>query len=139
MADFFEASMAIASLTGQSKQLLAKAVSNWTLGEMSRLLNTTGTAITETKIQPAHLLELISLVESGNLNSSMAKTVFEEMFKSGHPPGQISETLGMVQLSDTDALMTVVAEVIKNNPQPATDLRRKKKLAPKNTRLLPLV
>jgi aspartyl-tRNA(Asn)/glutamyl-tRNA(Gln) amidotransferase subunit B len=56
MADYFENCV---KLMDSSK---AKAVSNWLLGDFSRLLNATNTEIENVKISPKHLAEMLDLV-----------------------------------------------------------------------------
>jgi aspartyl-tRNA(Asn)/glutamyl-tRNA(Gln) amidotransferase subunit B len=96
---------------------------------MSRLLNLTDTPITEVKFQPRHLLELVKLTDEGTLSSSMAKTVFEEMFGSGRSPRQIAEEAGMAQLSDVDSIRPVVEEAIAQNPKAVGDYLEGKETA----------
>ena len=128
-AGFFEAAMEAKPLAGEARQELAKSVSNWILGELSRLLNLTGMEITGVKLQPQHLIELLELVDAGTLNTSMAKTVFEEMFNTGMSPKQITEASGMVQIRDTDAIASAVDQAIARNPQPVGDYLKGKETA----------
>ena len=120
-ADFFESVMQLDPLANGPKQKLAKSVSNWMLGELSRLFNQTGTGIADLKIEPRDLADLIALVDEGTLSTSMARTVFEEMFHTGRRPKQIAEDAGMAQISDTDSIAPAVDEAITGNPQPVSD------------------
>ena len=45
------------------------------------------------------------------------------MFASGKDPGDIIEEKGLVQISDVNTLMTVVAEVLASNPKSVEDFR----------------
>ena len=128
-ADYFEAVMQLKPLTGESRQQLAKSVSNWMQGELWRLLNVKGLEIADVKIQPQHLLELLDLVDAGTLSTSMAKTVFEQMFDSGRPPRQIAEEAGMAQISDVESIRSAVEEAISNNRQSVEDYLRGKETA----------
>ena len=120
-ADFFESVVQIGPLSNGAKQRLAKSVSNWMLGGLSRLFNQTGTGIAELKIQPRDLADLIALVDEGTLSTSMARTVFEKMFHNGGRPKRIADDAGMAQISDTDSIRPAVDEAITGNPQPVTD------------------
>ena len=51
----------------------------------------------------------------------MARTVFEEMFEKGGEPRRIAEKAGLVQISDVDAVQSVVDDVIASNPKPVAD------------------
>ena len=115
-ADYFEAVLNVRPLEGEARQLLAKSVSNWILGEMARLLNETGTEIADVPIAPKHMVELLDMVDAGTLSTSMARTVFEDMFTTGKPPKQIAEEGGMVQLSDADSISPAVDGALSANP-----------------------
>ena len=120
-ADFFEEAVDSSGRAGEERERLAKGVSNWVLGELTRLLNLTHMDVSEVEIRPNHLVELLDLIDGNTLSSSMAKTVFEEMFNTGQPPKQIVEESGMIQISDVDAIESAVEEVVSANPQPVAD------------------
>ena len=120
-ADFFESAMGATSLESEARQLRAKAVSNWVLGELTRLLNAAGREISDCKIEPRYLARLVEMVDAGTLNSTMAKAVFEEMFASGGSPEKIADERGMVQITDADAVGLAVAEAVESNPDPVGD------------------
>lgn len=115
MADFFEATM--------EDYHDAKAVANWLMGEIARHLNAEGLEITETKLTPAHLIELLKLQDEGTISGKIAKTVFEEMFSSGKKPAEIVKEKGLVQISDEGAIAAIVDQVIANNPKPVEDYK----------------
>ncbi|HQB38003.1 MAG TPA: Asp-tRNA(Asn)/Glu-tRNA(Gln) amidotransferase subunit GatB [Deltaproteobacteria bacterium] len=90
----------------------AKAVSNWVMGEVTRNLNDSATAIEACPIKPSQLAELLKLIDSGTISGKIAKTVFDEMWKSGKPPKQIVEEQGLVQVSDTGAIEVIIDEIL---------------------------
>ena len=120
-ADYFEEVLDAAPGGSEVSEQFAKAVSNWMLGEMARLLNQSGQHVSEVKIAPAQIAELQSMVDDSTLSSTMAKTVFERMFETGQPPRQIAESEGLVQISDSDAVEAAVMEAIAANPDPVND------------------
>ena len=120
-ADYFESVVSLSKASGDALEQLAKQVSNWMLVELGRLLNESGGDISDIKISPQGFVELLGLVSEGTLSSSMAKTVFEEMFVSGKPPAQIAEEKGLVQISDVDALGGAVDEALASNPKPVSE------------------
>ncbi len=109
LAEFFEAAVTIA---GQER---AKAVSNVMLNDLSAHLNANAIAVTESRIVPAMIAELVSLVEEGTISSKQAKDVFAEMAESGDAPGAIVELRGLRQVSDSSQIETVVASVLDAN------------------------
>lgn len=129
MADYFEACLRTLPLTGEALHRTAKAVSNWLLGEFSRLLNLNNMDITQAKVPPPHLVALQDLVDKGTLSISMAKAVFEEMFATGKPPAQIVQERGLVQVSAAEAVLPAVEEAIKSSPQAVQDYLKGKETA----------
>lgn len=94
-----------------------KAVSNWMMGSLLGLLNAQDIAIAESPVAPENLADLLALIEEGVISGKIAKTVFEDIARTGQPPKQIVEDKGLVQITDTDAIDDVVAEIISNNPK----------------------
>ncbi|HPF44768.1 MAG TPA: Asp-tRNA(Asn)/Glu-tRNA(Gln) amidotransferase subunit GatB [Syntrophomonadaceae bacterium] len=107
----------------------AKTVSNWMMGELSRMLNQNNLEIQQCKITPAMLADLLKLIADGTISGKMAKSVFEKMFDSGNSAAQIIEEQGMVQISDEDTLRKIIAEIIDNNPVVVADYRSGKEKA----------
>jgi aspartyl-tRNA(Asn)/glutamyl-tRNA(Gln) amidotransferase subunit B len=121
MADYFEEAVAHQRDSGPALEKFAKGVSNWMLGDLSRLLNLENGDITETKVTPAHLAELIDLIDGGAVSVTMAKTVLEESFATGLRPGQIVGDQGYAQINDVSALSAAVADAIQANPKAVAD------------------
>jgi len=108
LADYFEACV---REFPQPKQ-----VSNWVMGTLLGFLNAEGKAIEASPVSPQDLAGLLGLVEDGVISGKIAKTVFEEMARSGKPAGKIVEEKKLVQISDTNAIEDIVAGVISANP-----------------------
>jgi aspartyl-tRNA(Asn)/glutamyl-tRNA(Gln) amidotransferase subunit B len=94
-----------------------KPVSNWIMGSLLGLLNAAGKSIDQSPISAPDLARLLKLIDDGTISGKIAKTVFDEMARSGKPPRQIVEEKGLVQITDTDAIDDVVAKVISGNPE----------------------
>ena len=131
MADFYERTTGIKNLTGAESGKFAKNVSNWMLGDLSRLLNVKNMEIAESPVSPEHLAELIDLVDQGALSVSMAKTVLEEAFESGASPAQIVEKKGYTQISDSSAVEAAVSQALDANPRAVADYLGGKETAAK--------
>jgi aspartyl-tRNA(Asn)/glutamyl-tRNA(Gln) amidotransferase subunit B len=108
LADYFETSL--------TENAQPKQACNWITGSLLGLLNAENKTITESPITPENLAGLLKLIDEGVISGKIAKTVFEEMAKSRKPAKQIVEEKGLVQVTDTDAIETVVAEVLDANP-----------------------
>ncbi|MFZ4856602.1 MAG: Asp-tRNA(Asn)/Glu-tRNA(Gln) amidotransferase subunit GatB [Desulfuromonadaceae bacterium] len=107
LADYFEACVAAGCN--------AKAVGNWIMGEITRSLNDSGTAIESCPITPEQLAELLQLIDNGTISGKIAKTVFDEMWRSGKAPQAIVEEQGLVQVSDSGAIETIIDEIMAAN------------------------
>ena len=120
MGDYFEETVALRSDLA-APQAQAKNVSNWILGDLSRLMKLEGQAIGDVRVRPAHLSELLQLVDSGTLSGAMAKTVLEEAFATGREPGKIVEDNGYSQISDSSVVEGAVAQALADNPKAVAD------------------
>ena len=120
-ADYYESILKAKNPSGKEVATFAKSAGNWLVVEMGRLLNQTGDDIGSVKIEPAHMMELIDMVDSDQLSSSMAKTVFEEMFNTGQTPGYIAKEKGLVQISDQGALGDAIDDAIAGNAGPVAE------------------
>ena len=109
MANYFENCV---RLMDSSK---AKAVSNWLLGDFSRLLNATNTDIENARISPKHLSDMLVLVDNGAISGPTAKAVFEEMFQSGKEASEIVTEKKLSQISDTTEIRDAVKQVMASN------------------------
>jgi len=93
-----------------------KSVSNWVMGELMRILNEDGKTIDELPIKPAQLAGMLKLVEDGTISGKIAKTVFEEICRTGKDAGYIVKEKGLVQISDTGEIERAVDEIISKHP-----------------------
>jgi aspartyl-tRNA(Asn)/glutamyl-tRNA(Gln) amidotransferase subunit B len=108
LADYFEACVGLFSQ--------AKTVSNWIMGALSALLNTAGIGIESSPVSAADLAGLLGLQEEGVISGKIAKTVFEEMARTGKPAKDIVAEKGLVQVQDAGAIEAVVDRVLAANP-----------------------
>ncbi|MCC6347698.1 MAG: Asp-tRNA(Asn)/Glu-tRNA(Gln) amidotransferase subunit GatB [Nitrospirales bacterium] len=100
-----------------------KAVSNWMMGELMRLLNEEGKSIEECLVRPAQLAGMLQLIDQGTISGKIAKAVFEEMYRTGRGAGDVVKEKGLVQISDEGAIEAVIDEIIAKNPAEADRLR----------------
>ncbi|HIJ55370.1 MAG TPA: Asp-tRNA(Asn)/Glu-tRNA(Gln) amidotransferase subunit GatB [Deltaproteobacteria bacterium] len=103
-----------------------KPVSNWIMGSLLGYLNAQGITIEASPIAPRDLAGLLKLMDEGLISGKIAKTVFEEMAKTGKPPKQIVEEKGLVQVSDESLIDEVVARVLSDHPEEADAYRNGK-------------
>ncbi|MBP3602668.1 MAG: Asp-tRNA(Asn)/Glu-tRNA(Gln) amidotransferase subunit GatB [Lachnospiraceae bacterium] len=121
MADIFEETVALGAQP--------KKVSNWLMVETLRLLKENNMDPEDIRFSPENLAKLIKLTDEKAINSTVAKEVFEEMFKNDIDPEKYVEDKGLKTVSDEGALRKTVEEVIANNPQSVEDYRNGKEKA----------
>jgi aspartyl-tRNA(Asn)/glutamyl-tRNA(Gln) amidotransferase subunit B len=115
IAEYFEACVALFPQ--------AKPVSNWVMGELLRALNEDNREITDCPVTPELLTDMLKLIEKGTISGKIAKTVFDEMYKTGKDPAKIVEEKGLVQVSDTGAIEKIIDDVLAANPAQVEDYR----------------
>lgn len=130
-AEFFEKAAGRDALDGERRRRRAKAVSNWLLSDVARLLNASGQELEEAPLKAEHLSEMLDLQEDGTLSTPMAKQVLETMFKSGKEPRAVVEEEGLSQISDSSTMEPVINEVIQANSQAVSDYMSGKETAVK--------
>ncbi|WP_129670760.1 Asp-tRNA(Asn)/Glu-tRNA(Gln) amidotransferase subunit GatB [Candidatus Chloroploca sp. Khr17] len=110
IADYYEAAVAAAEASGGSP----KDVANWVLNEGFRLLKERGEASTRLseRMPVSHIAAVIELIANGTITRSVAKQVFELSFDTGAAPAQIVVERGLTQISDSDALLSIVRDVL---------------------------
>jgi aspartyl-tRNA(Asn)/glutamyl-tRNA(Gln) amidotransferase subunit B len=118
MADYFEESVRLFPEP--------KTVSNWMMGELLRELKRDDREVDQCSVTPNHLAEMLSMVKDGTISGKIAKDVFEEMYRTGNPPGRIVREKGWVQIVDTGEIEGAVESVIQSNPKLAEDYRNGK-------------
>ncbi|MCC8368610.1 MAG: Asp-tRNA(Asn)/Glu-tRNA(Gln) amidotransferase subunit GatB [Rickettsia endosymbiont of Oxypoda opaca] len=92
-----------------------KILVNWLTSELFGQLNKASISIKECKITPENFAKLIKLIEDDVISGKIAKTVFEVMFASGQAAEKIIEEQGLVQVSDTNILTSIIDEILAEN------------------------
>jgi aspartyl-tRNA(Asn)/glutamyl-tRNA(Gln) amidotransferase subunit B len=123
MAEFFEETVRLGAP--------AKASANWVLGDFSRLLNAEQKEIQDASVKPAHLRELIALIDSGVISGKMAKQTFEAMYRASDPAPALDEAKGSSQISGDTELARIVDQVIAENAKSVADFKAGKEQAVK--------
>jgi aspartyl-tRNA(Asn)/glutamyl-tRNA(Gln) amidotransferase subunit B len=93
-----------------------KTVSNWVMGELLGALNADGRDIKDCPVTPSGLGEMLRLIEDGTISGKIAKTVFEEMYRTGETPSRIVEAKGLVQVTDAGVIEETIDRVLKTDP-----------------------
>jgi aspartyl-tRNA(Asn)/glutamyl-tRNA(Gln) amidotransferase subunit B len=104
LADLFEE----ASARCRDPDLLAKLVVHGLLGA----LNYHGLDLRESKITPAHVAELASMVEGGVVTEKTAKYLLRELVVTGEAPSQVVAMRGLERVADRAVLEEAVERVV---------------------------
>jgi aspartyl-tRNA(Asn)/glutamyl-tRNA(Gln) amidotransferase subunit B len=106
-----------------------KAAANWIINNLRARLAESGATLTDLKFNPEYILDLVDLVESRKISSSIAQQVFVEMFAGGEAPGAIVEKKGWAQVSDSGAIEALCDQAIAAHPGPVADYKAGKSAA----------
>lgn len=124
IADYYEECIRFLSEIRQSELAKkTKMVSNWLIGDFSRMLNTTGVDIKNVNATPRHVAKFITLVDQGVVSGPAAKAVFEEMFQTGKDASDIITEKGLNQITDSGEIERIADKIIADNPKAVIDLK----------------
>ena len=93
-----------------------KIAVNFIMGEITAYLKEEKLEITDTKLTPQNLVELISLIEKNTISNNIGKQIIIDMMKDGTPASKIVEDRGLSQISDTSAIKDVAQKVVEAHP-----------------------
>ena len=100
-----------------------KAVANWLLSDVSRILNEREEEADSIPFTAEQLAKMITLIDKGTISSAIAKKVLEELFEEPKDPEEIIKEKGWIQISDEGAIKEVVLKIIEANPQSVVDYK----------------
>ena len=106
-----------------------KAVNNWIISDISRILNETEMDPIEIPFDSKQLAKLVMLIDKGTISSSIGKKVLVELFENPRDPEDIIKEKGWIQISDEGAIKEVVLKIIEANPQSVADYKAGKERA----------
>ncbi len=105
---------------------MPKNISNWILGDISRILNEKNLKLQDTKLNADKLIEMISLIESNTISNTSAKTVIETIMFEEKNANDVVKEKNLAQISDTSALESIAKQVIESNPKTISDYKNGK-------------
>lgn len=104
-----------------------KVAANWVMGDVTAYLNKESITISAFAVYPARLATLIKLIEKGELSNKQAREVFLEMAKFDIEPEEAKNKLGITsQVSDNEAILKIINEVLNEFPQSIDDYKNGK-------------
>ena len=117
-AEFFEKTASLGAAP--------KSVTNWLLGDVTKVLNEKNCLLSDTKLTPEKLAEMIALIDKKEISNNAGKTVLDEIIFSDKTPAQVVEEKGLRQISDSSFLEKVADEVLAANPKAVEDYKKGK-------------
>ena len=94
-----------------------KAVSNWMINDVLRMMREIGKGADELQLKPDFLASIIKAVVDKKITSNTGKKLLEKVEQSGRNPEEIIEEEGLAQVSDDSALRPVVETILAANPE----------------------
>lgn len=115
LADYFEEAVSLYPKP--------KVVSNWIQAELLRQLNERGVDVSQLKMRPRHLAQMLGMIDSGEISGKIGKKVVMEVSETGEEPAQVVRRLGLGRISDEAEIAAVAREAFRENPEAVEDAR----------------
>lgn len=100
-----------------------RAAANWMRTELLRELENAGISAGSSPVSATDLGALVRLIDEEKISGKQGKDVLVEMFKTGKTAGAIIEEQGLVQLSDSGEIDSIIDQVLAANPQQVESYR----------------
>jgi len=101
----------------------ARSTANWIRSELLRELETNALSASDSPVAASELGALVRLIDEAKISGKQGKDVLVEMFKTGKSAATIIEDRGLVQVSDTGEIDSLIDGVIAANPDQVASYR----------------
>ncbi|AQT77462.1 Asp-tRNA(Asn)/Glu-tRNA(Gln) amidotransferase subunit GatB [Chlamydia gallinacea] len=100
-----------------------RALSNWVTVEFIGRCKNLGKKLVCSGVLPEHVAQLVNFIDSGVITGKIAKDVADMMMDSPHksPEDILKENPDLLPMTDEEALLTIIKEVVQENPQSVAD------------------
>jgi len=115
IADYFDSAVKLVSSP--------KTIANWIISDLLKELNDRKISITECKVKPEYLAEIVKSVSSGKITNTAGKDILSEVFNTGKEPNKIIDEKGLIQISDESSIAKIADEVISEFPSQVSEFR----------------
>ncbi len=102
-------------------------LTKWIQGDFLFQIRETGKEISE--VEPKLLVELLLLLDDGDVTRPVAKDLLGEIVNNGVSPKEVLDKKGLTRLSGKDNLLPLVERVISENPEAVDNYRAGKQKA----------
>ncbi len=120
-ADFFEKTIALYPHP--------KIIANWVLTEINAYLNEHKLDLSQTKITPTHLAQMLEAIDKGTISGKIGKSLITEILRTGRTVDELIKEEGLTQITDEKNLLPIIRQVIKDNPKSVEDYKKGKETA----------
>eukprot|EP00249_Psilotum_nudum_P013671 c24450_g1_i3 orf=352-1326(-) len=100
-----------------------KMAANWIMGDIAAYLKNEKLTITEVKLTPESLAELIALIKVGTISGKIGKEVVIELLENGGSARAIIDAKGLTQILDPAVVESLVENVLADNPKQVAQYR----------------
>ncbi len=114
LADYFEQA---------KKHTASKQLINWILRDLMGYIKEQKITLTECKITPEKLAQLVNLIDQNVINIRAAQQVFEHVAKTGAMPLDVVKEQGLEQIGSTEDLEKIIIEIIAAHPEQAAQYK----------------
>ena len=119
-AAYFDAAAAVC---GQPK-----TAANWVMGDVAAAAHRDEIGFADIPVPASELARLMQRIEDGSISGKIAKTLFRTLWENGIAGESVDvdeliDSQGLKQVSDSDAITTLVRQVIEAHPEQVADFR----------------
>ena len=90
---------------------------------ITKYLNDKGVELEQTKLTADKLVDMICLIEKGTISGAAGKKVLTALFETDETAEQIVDRMGLKQVSDEGAILSIVQEVLAKNDKAVADFK----------------
>lgn len=119
IADFFEGCV---KLYNQPKK-----IANWVMGDVLRYLYENDLEIYESNLSPKRLVDMIRLIDEGEISGKIAKRILPEIILTGKDPKVIVKEKNLIKISSSQEIRKIVKKVFEENRKAVEDALKDEK------------
>lgn len=108
---------------GKGEGEVATQVANWALSIAPGVMNALGAEADPANATATAQAAILKMQAAGEISGGQAKEIYEIVLKTGREPGEIADTEGLKQQSDTGAIEAVIDEVLAANTDKVAEYR----------------
>ncbi|MBE5074881.1 Asp-tRNA(Asn)/Glu-tRNA(Gln) amidotransferase subunit GatB [Erythrobacteraceae bacterium E2-1 Yellow Sea] len=114
---------ATATALGKAEKDVATQVANWALSIAPGVLKALGDEANPANSTAEAQASILKMQDAGEISGGQAKEIYEIVLKTGREPGEIAETEGLKQVSDTGAIEEAIDAIIAANADKVAEYR----------------